>query len=692
MSKTKWYSRVLYLAIALALTVSLAGLAVVSAHPATSEWSPVDTPTENDWVIAQDSDIYDFDIGPDGDIIYAVGVGRDKDDLDGDAIKLEIVAQIWKSDDAGVTWDAITDELHDDLDFDATTDFLYFVTVAPDDADFLAVAGWETGVGPFVYGSDDGGDHFFDAAFQAVSNDLILCLDMSPDRNDTHGIAVGTDGGELWIYIAGSVWGGMWKDTTLKDGWMVSSRVTSVVFSTNWAADDTILTLTTNTTDNMDGDTYQQSGLWGTTKAWNAEAGSPFPAAVKIINAPPLFDNINAIESGTGIALPDDFSGYDSGLRYSWVYVNWDTQYSEADPASFDAAFVEVGQVFRIKGPTVKYAGIACERWDTSGKYPLMASISMTGEIDDGNLMVGLLGEETDGAPTDCCEGVQVYRTTEWPIDYYCPQWSSAKKPPTGMWNCVVAYTPDGSKAYAVTSSNAKENAGKKWDESAFSLSDVGEVAEYWNQASLVDTYADGAAASVSIEPQSQTVAPSGTFNIDVWVDAAGRDLNGIDVAVRYNSNVMTTSVADVEAHNLVGGLEMGPEVNEVGGVGEVTYALASADAVADISASVMTIQFTVDEDADPTVYPLTITKADLSDLGGIWGDTETNDGTVTVVIGRKGDLDGDGHIDIFDFVLFATAYGSVSTDPNYNVVGDFDDDGDIDIFDFVQFAGVYGT
>jgi subtilisin family serine protease len=58
----------------------------------------------------------------------------------------------------------------------------------------------------------------------------------------------------------------------------------------------------------------------------------------------------------------------------------------------------------------------------------------------------------------------------------------------------------------------------------------------------------------------------------------------------------------------------------------------------------------------------------------------------------RKGDFTGDGHIDIFDFVQFADAYGSELGDLNYNAIGDFDDDGDIDIFDFVDFADVYGT
>jgi hypothetical protein len=205
-------------------------------------------------------------------------------------------------------------------------------------------------------------------------------------------------------------------------------------------------------------------------------------------------------------------------------------------------------------------------------------------------------------------------------------------------------------------------------------------------------TVTTGVAPSVSIEPPSQTVAPGGVFNIDVWVDAAGRDLLAFDVEVQYNSNAMITSVADIEAHNLLGGLEMGPEVNEAGGVGEVTYVLASADAVAGVDASLMTITFTMEPDAEPGDYDLTITKADLVDENLAPVVVETNDGTVTVGIGRKGDFNGDGHIDIFDFVLFAAAYGSELGDDNYNPAGDFNNDGHIDIFDFVLFAGVYGT
>jgi len=77
--------------------------------------------------------------------------------------------------------------------------------------------------------------------------------------------------------------------------------------------------------------------------------------------------------------------------------------------------------------------------------------------------------------------------------------------------------------------------------------------------------------------------------------------------------------------------------------------------------------------------------------------DPDENPKTVPVTLhvgeaGRKGDFDGDGDIDIYDFVMFAAAYDSELGDANYNPAGDFDDNGVINIFDFVNFAAVYGT
>ena len=76
MAKMKWRSKVFYLAIALALSLSLVGGATVSANPG-SEWWEEWQPEVNgpQWQIAPNSTIYDFAADSSGDIIYAVGMG-----------------------------------------------------------------------------------------------------------------------------------------------------------------------------------------------------------------------------------------------------------------------------------------------------------------------------------------------------------------------------------------------------------------------------------------------------------------------------------------------------------------------------------------------------------------------------------------------------------------------------------------
>ena len=133
--------------------------------------------------------------------------------------------------------------------------------------------------------------------------------------------------------------------------------------------------------------------------------------------------------------------------------------------------------------------------------------------------------------------------------------------------------------------------------------------------------------ASVSISPSSTTKSPGDTFEISVLVDAADYVLMGIDIAVSFDSEAMSTSEAQVTKHNLLGGMEIGPTVKD----GKVTYALVNTTPQAHISGSVMTIEFTIAENASGS-YDLTITKADLvNENGEIISAVVTNDGLITV-------------------------------------------------------------
>lgn len=88
----------------------------------------------------------------------------------------------------------------------------------------------------------------------------------------------------------------------------------------------------------------------------------------------------------------------------------------------------------------------------------------------------------------------------------------------------------------------------------------------------------------------------------------------------------------------------------------------------------------------DPNI--LSVIDVNLPTGGLFYIDKEFNG--VPVWDGYDCDVVEDGVLDIYDFVAFADAYGSVEGDPNYNPRADIDGDGDVDEYDFLIFAAAW--
>jgi len=491
MDKTidNWSRRAFYLVIAILMTLGLllapAMAPQANAAEVNAEWDKVGTPYTDDWTVAPYSDIIVPASIPGGTVIYVVGTGWDDNELTTNLSDYN--PRFWKSDDSGVSWDDLADNVWDadglPASFNSGTSYFNYVACGLDDSDFVAVAVADTSsasgstdycnIIQAVVISDDGGDNFAwtgDISDGAATLNCALDMKVSYEADGKRNIALGGVGtnvtcptGLVFRYETGGLTGGRWVEASAYDGWddnggITSLAVTRIAFAPSWLADNTVLAVSHSATN-----TYLQSGTWGNSKYWNDPAG--FEDAVEILGADGgMWFAFKG--SAAGLALPTDYEGRHANTRYAWVYVdNVNTTIG--------------GVIYRVVNGDAHLLGPMGQ----ISNNPWLATISYYGTIDEGKAIAGLMGNGV-GSYTDCCEGVQVYRNDGISnMDICCERWSEACKPPTGNMAALVGYVLP-NKAYAfVGGVFGRFGLG----EGAVSFSkDDGDT---WNQIGLVDTY-----------------------------------------------------------------------------------------------------------------------------------------------------------------------------------------------------------
>jgi len=393
---------------------------------------------------------------------------------------IEQSPMLLKSDDGGVTWTNITDNVQDASGLPEDFIALSYVDVAPDDKDWLAVVGTDDAGTPMVVASQDGGDNFSYAGDMVDTSAgtamaYVYDLAVSIEVDDIHNIAVAgindeasATRGTVYRLKAGTWLTGAWEDTSYDLGWdngtgtLDTDGVVACAFSPNFDLDDTLVFI--GVADGVGtGIAYLQSGMWeGSSVAWNDEAG--FPTAVEIeSDGDTLLTGVYM--RSCGLALPDDYDGTDPGQRSIFLYAN----------AYETVTNLVGGYVFRVDNASI--SPVCSPPGD-----PLLASMDVHGDADTGKIMIGEYmrwdndaGDPGDPLMFDCCAGVRVWHTEE--IDFCCPQWDGACKDPSGPYMALVTYTPDGDKEYASTSGILDTEFpgigffGGLCDESAFSVS-----------------------------------------------------------------------------------------------------------------------------------------------------------------------------------------------------------------------------
>jgi len=568
-----WPVKAMYVLVAAALAISLIIMAApaqkVSANPDLSEWSQVDTPTTDDWVLAPESTIIDYALASAGEVAYAV-VHSDYEECFRDEVDNGYYGPdyLLKSKDGAATWDDITDavadEIRDVLDLEED-DEVYFALeqVATDwvDPDFVAVAldlGEPSPGDVHVFFSTDGGKTFNDIGWvedadvtldEDSPHHGIADLVVSPKVSDKREVAIGgrDDDDHAVIFrstvTVSSKSANDWEEATDYDGWddgFTSISIADLIFSPNWATDKTILAVTvigTHPTQSI----YLQCGTWGTIPAWNEEATTLGIAAVPIMENAHLATDLIGYDRRVvaGLTLPSDYNSKTTTTRVLWVWVNY---YDSLNNTASVIVKVDNDEHFALEQlGQVKQGKV----W--------LTNISYKGTIEQGEALAGVLGRGTmtDGLSSllaDCCEGVQVYHKS--PIknmEICCETWKKAcdGKLPTGLTAMAVSYVGE-NKAYAVALEGFMD-----YDEGAWSVSfDDGYI---WNQLSLIDTsidYFSDVAKSpncnktflVSVNKVLIDYGCKGTGCDSVWVYAAEFPEEGYgDDDIGYNGHWLRT-------------------------------------------------------------------------------------------------------------------------------------------------------
>ncbi|MCK5590089.1 MAG: hypothetical protein KAI09_03845, partial [Dehalococcoidales bacterium] len=441
----------------------------ISANPDRLKWSVVDTPSEEGNVVVSPSEINAFVAGQ-NETFYAIDIPN---------------GTVYKSTDAGVTWENITDAL---LDANAELP-AWGIAVAPDNPELVAVV---TDDRTAVYLSDNGGVKWENGSVPNLGVTIISDITISPKykkgTEDTHDVAIGTrmpDGnttGDVWV-ITLFEFGG-WKAQELQidpDAAGTGADVISVRFS--YDEGKSIVAIASSANDiapSLQNRTFLCIGQRNT-----ATKETTWTTFIEIIDPSKSSSGDSPDENEiifSDLALPSGDYREDKGwIAYASYYSNSTTGCDD---------------VYRIEEDIKE----ACRLDVKGGNEVGIASIDYQGGI--------LLAGEVLGK--DGSANALIHICSNPTEDPSCPEWKEWEeptKPPTGgassenRANAQVVWLT-GSIAYCATSTNNvttaaawadttlpgpwSGNNGTQPDESALSKSE--DDGDTWNQLSLIDT------------------------------------------------------------------------------------------------------------------------------------------------------------------------------------------------------------
>ena len=170
---------------------------------------------------------------------------------------------------------------------------------------------------------------------------------------------------------------------------------------------------------------------------------------------------------------------------------------------------------------------------------------------------------------------------------------------------------------------------------------------------------------------------------------AAGRQIQGYTVELALRGKTFGSYIDEVSGTDL----NAGALLSRVSGSGNPTLSMLSVSAVTIPSSGYLgQVNLRVSR-ALTSSDVLSVPSASIAGPGGVLNlDVAQAMLTFTQAPACPGDFNGDGMVNLADFLAFAGGFGARSADANYDAQLDMDGNGSVDLSDFLVFAGVFGT
>ena len=169
----------------------------------------------------------------------------------------------------------------------------------------------------------------------------------------------------------------------------------------------------------------------------------------------------------------------------------------------------------------------------------------------------------------------------------------------------------------------------------------------------------------------------------------SGRQIQGYTVELALKGKTFGSYIGDVSGTALNGGALL----SRVSGTGNPTLSMLSVSAVT-IPASGYLGQVNLRASRALTSSDvLAVQSASTAGAGGVQNlDVSQAVLTFAQAPACPGDFNGDGKVNLADFLAFAGGFGTRSGDANYDARLDMDGSGSVDLSDFLTFASVFGN